>query len=131
MAQSSLFYYSPDVADSALRKTTFRLDFTTPAPTLILVPHSNAMLQASGDLGLHPTQAEIDAFLGTTNEFLEAQFAVTPLPTEWHGLIIDMQGQAKDVHGLEFQATNGASMDVRAIGHKVTSLTLLYHQEVT
>lgn len=43
------------------------------------------------------TQAQIDAFLGSSSEFTLAQFDATSMGTDAFGGIIDMKGQASDI----------------------------------
>ena len=65
MAQSSIMYYSADVADSAVRVITLCLDFES-AGVPKLDPRSNAAYIIPS--GVLPTQNQIDDFLGTTSE---------------------------------------------------------------
>lgn len=98
MAESSLFYYSSEVASASLRELALVWRVTGAAPALpAKVPANNASLIFP--TGAHPTQVEINAFLGTTDEFLDTQFDAAAIPPAWIGGIVNMDGQAAEVAG--------------------------------
>jgi hypothetical protein len=56
-----------------------------------------------------PTQAVIDAFLGTTNEILAAGYGTTALGTDAVGFLIDMGGQCASLINIEIRVFSGTS----------------------
>ena len=50
------------------------------------------------------TQAQIDALLGSTNEFLASVFTSTAMGTDALGLVLDCGGQIAAVHGIKIHA---------------------------
>lgn len=64
------------------------------------------------------SQAVIDSFLGTTNEFTAAQFDATSMGADAYGVIINMRGQAAAVGALEivcYSGTGGSTAVTRAV----------------
>jgi hypothetical protein len=54
-------------------------------------------------------QADIDALLGSTNEFLATAFGSTAMDTGAFGLILNCGGQVAAVHGVEILALAGTT----------------------
>lgn len=50
------------------------------------------------------TQAQIDALLGSTNEFLASVFTSTAMGTDALGLVLDCGGQIAAVHSVEIRS---------------------------
>lgn len=62
------------------------------------------------DNGTAPTQAEIDALLGSTNEFVQATvFGATALGINTIAAIIDCDGQIQNVSGIEIRSVLGTT----------------------
>jgi len=62
------------------------------------------------DNGTAPTQADIDALLGSTNEFVQATvFGSTALGTNAIALILDCDGQIAAVNGIEIRSVLGTT----------------------
>lgn len=119
MAESSLFYYSAEVASTGARVLTLPLVWAGAGQPQTNPPSNMMRFYPSGT---HPTQDEIDEFLGTSDEFLAAQFAATPIPTNWCGGVINMEGQAKQVLGIRTMAYNAGTINDLEPGIAVSSL---------
>jgi hypothetical protein len=62
------------------------------------------------DNGSAPSQADIDALLGSTNEFVQATvFGSTALGTDAIALILDCDGQVASVSGIEIKSVLGTT----------------------
>lgn len=86
------------------------LEFTweiTGAKTVTEVPRGIPVLYSFDAL----TQAQIDAYLGSTNEFLEAAFDATSMGTDAFGGVIAMAGQASDVLWIDSQCNLDPTAD--------------------
>jgi len=55
-------------------------------------------------------QSTIDDFLGTTNEFLIAGFAATPMGTGAFGAILDFQGQVQELIKVNVKLLSGTDL---------------------
>lgn len=55
------------------------------------------------------TQAAIDATLGTSSEFLSADFGTTAMGTDALAIVLDCEGQIAAVHGVEIVALAGTT----------------------
>lgn len=55
------------------------------------------------------TQAQIDALLGSTNEFLASVFTSTAMGTDALGLVLDCNGQIAAVHSVEISSLVGTT----------------------
>lgn len=127
MAESSLFYYGTEVAVGAVRQLTLTWTISG-ALTFVESPISHASILVYD--GSNPSQADIDAFLGTSGEFDATAFdsaAIGPgATTETNmGLIVNMAGQAKSVHGFEFVSSSSqADLAHYSVGTPVSSLTV-------
>lgn len=120
MGQPSIYYDSPSLQIADAYQVT--LAFTvaaavSPATGFVMVPYpaNNVSLSpgfykvATAPTAL--TQPIIDGFLGTTNEFLLASFSgATLLTTSSSGLIVNMNGQAKDVYAGEAMLTSAVGV---------------------
>lgn len=94
MAGSPLTYWS-DVLGKGTPRTLVLVHEITAAVTVASRPLDGTM--ASLPMFGATSQATIDAFLGTSSEFTAAQFDATALGADAMGLLINMEGQAKDV----------------------------------
>lgn len=104
----SLAYYSSVLGSADVYEMTFA--FVTSASRVSTPsPPSNAFLNTTPGL---TSQATIDDFLGTTNEFLLAQFDGVSMGTDTFGLIVDMKGQCKSVHGAHLMVAPIAGQTV-------------------
>lgn len=108
----SLAYYSSEVADASVYELTLCFEPKVASTTqagIVSLPATNACMIAWTDAAspgpytnfFHPTQAQIDAFLGTSSEFTEAKFNATVIDDySAVGIIVNMEGQCKDVVGV-------------------------------
>ena len=72
------------------------------------------------DNGSAPSQADIDALLGSTNEFVQATvFGSTALGTDALAMILDCEGQIASVSGIELRSVLGTTQAAQ-IGPKLT-----------
>lgn len=71
----------------------------TGAGTQTLLPLNNSAVLAFQTAAV-PTQAAIDAFLGSSSEFLAAQFNATSIGVDALGLLVNMSGQKSGVTSL-------------------------------
>ena len=55
-------------------------------------------------------QADIDDFLGTTNEFLLASFAATPMGTGAIGFLFNMEGQVQELIAVKVKVLSGTDL---------------------
>jgi hypothetical protein len=73
--------------------------------------------------GAIASQAVIDSFLGTTNEFLVAAFDATAMGADAFGGIINMDGQCKEVLYMSakcYSGTGGATLVERVVQDSAT-----------
>jgi hypothetical protein len=112
MSATSLFY-----ANEKHPKTQpHRMDFTfqiTAAKTVVSYPVGADVYPAFDAL----TQAVIDRYLGSTNEFLATLFDATSMGADAFGGLINMKGQAASVVRMEakcYSGTGNATLVARA-----------------
>lgn len=112
MSSTGLFYVNEKHPKTQPR----RLDFTfqiTAAKTVSVYPVGADCFSFFDAI----TQAQIDAYLGSTNEFLAALFDSTAMGADAFGGIIKMGGQAGSVVRMEakcFSGTGNATLVSRA-----------------
>ena len=120
----SLAYYSSEVADASMYELTMAFVPQTAAAGVAGIkqlPANNATLLAWTDgvvtYSNHPSQSEIDGFLNTTNEFTANKFDGTVITTTSDvGIIVNMLGQAKAVHGVTAMHLSDADIQDYQIG---------------
>ena len=119
MASTSLYYYGQELAQAIPYDLTLAYSISA-SRTVSPSPQSHASLITFGAL----TQAQIDNYLGTTSEFLAAQFDGASMGAESFGVLVNMLGQGKSVHGFESHAALLAGTTVvQSLGSSVTTLT--------
>jgi hypothetical protein len=111
MGQPSIYYENAPVqiADAYSLNLVFNVTAAvSPATGFVMTPYpANAATLGAGfyNGATAPTaltQAQIDNFLGTTSEFLLANFSGLVLTTSSTAMIINMGGQCKDVYGAQY-----------------------------
>lgn len=118
---TSLTYWSDKLGKTLPR--TLRLEFSiTGAAASSLVTSGAPVLSTYGALA---SQAVIDGYLGTTNEFLLTAFDATSLGADAFGGIINMEGQVSKVTSMTaicYSGTGGATRVERTVAAS-TALT--------
>lgn len=109
MSQTSLVYVNEKHLKTQPRPLVFRLQITA-AKTVSLVPVGADCLVAFDAL----SQAAIDAYLGTSSEFLAAALDATALGTDDFALLVKMSGQCAKVLGADVEYWNAAGDTVVA-----------------
>lgn len=100
-----IFYTNEKHAKSQIRTLEFVFQITA-AKTVVPYPRGVDCLTTFDAL----TQAQIDAYLGTTNEFLVGLFDATSMGTDAFGGIINMAGQAGLVVSADVISKTGAGL---------------------
>lgn len=106
----SLFYWNDQMGKSIPRRLILSYKITAAKTVSPIVSNSIAL---TGFDSTTYTQAIIDAFLGTTNEFLTIAFDSTAMGTDAFAAVINMNGQAKQLVAAKiktFSGTNGATV---------------------
>jgi len=116
MSQTSLVYSNEKHLKTQPRPLEFRLQITA-AKTVSLVPVGADCLVAFDAL----SQAAIDAYLGTSDEFLEAALDATALGTNELALLVKMSGQAAKIVGAKAEYWNAAGDTVVAVSSAAVS----------
>lgn len=101
MASTSLFYYSPELGQTIPYELTLCYSISA-AETVSPTPMNHATLTTFGAIA---SQSVIDDFLGTTDEFNYLAFNAQAMGTDSMGIIVNMFGQAKSVHGFNFTSS--------------------------
>ena len=109
MSQTSLVYANEKHLKTQPRPLVFRLQITA-AKTVSLVPVGADCLVAFDAL----SQSAIDAYLGTSSEFLAAALDATALGTDDFALLVKMSGQCAKVLGADVEYWNAAGDTVVA-----------------
>lgn len=94
-----------------------------------VVPHVQGLQSAVlSTFDAIASQSVIDTFLGTTNEFLVAQFDATSMGTDAFGCIVNMKGQGAQAAYMNIRVYSGANLatevTVAASGGSLASSTL-------
>ena len=100
-----LFYLNEKHAKTQARFLTYTFQITA-AKTVVAYPRGAEILPTFDAL----TQAQIDAYLGSTNEFLATQFDATAMGTDAFGGIINMYGQAGLVATCDVVSKTGTGL---------------------
>lgn len=110
---TGLFYWNEKFGKTEPRKTTIVYKITGAKTAVQLPVGGPADLTFDG----YTTQAQIDNFLGTTNEFLVADLDSTAVGADSIAVLINMEGQAAYVAALEakcYSSTGGSTLVTRA-----------------
>jgi hypothetical protein len=117
--QVSLMYWSDKLQKAEVRETTLIYKIT--AAKTVVDQISAPVLTTFDALS---TQAQIDSFLGTTNEFLLAAFDATAMGTDAFAGIVNMDKQCKELVAWEIQSVLGTGVpDATLRLDAVSSLT--------
>lgn len=111
MSQTSLFHYQDQYEKGLCRKDSFIWTITGAAASN-LVPQQSAVLSTYGAL----TQAQIDAFLGSTNEFNYLDFDATAMGADMFAAIFNYDGQVQSVSSVVatcYSSTGGSTQVIR------------------
>jgi hypothetical protein len=114
MADTSLFYWQEKFGKTQVRELCLQWKITG-AKTVSPLPMGQPVLTAFDAIA---TQAIIDDFLGTTNEFLVAAFDATAMGADTFACIVNMAGQASYVSHVKvncFSGTGGSTLVTRAV----------------
>ena len=103
-SSNSLTYFSDKLERGEATKTNL-LYRITGAKTVTDLSANAAITMF--DTGI--TQAQIDAFLGTTNEILAVGFGSTAMGTAAFGALVDMGGQCAQLINVEVRVFDGTS----------------------
>lgn len=103
MADTSLFYYNPALAKTNARCLSLQFQITG-AKAVTSLPMGPPILNTFDAIA---SQAVIDDFLSTVNEFLVAQYDATSMGTDAQGVIINMDGQVSAVTGMDCRCYHG------------------------
>jgi len=112
-AQVSLMHWSDKLQKAESRVLTLVFNITGAAASTEV--QRSPVLHAYGAIA---SQAVIDDFLGTTNEFLVAAFDATAMGADAFGGVINMAGQAKEVLYMNakcYSGTGGATLVERMV----------------
>lgn len=90
MSQASLMYWQDQFGKALPRRDTLVYSISA-AKTSALISAQSGVLSAYDAL----TQAQIDAFLGSTNEILATSYDATAMGTDAFGVIWDFNGQCQ------------------------------------
>ena len=130
---SSLAYYAPEVEKADVYTLSLVLAKTGVTPSFSPAqPLGNAMTAFWSPLS---NQAEIDDFLGTTDEFLFTQFGATSMATDGVGILIKTGGQCADVHAFTMMALNqkgapGVGEPLKGLGAKVSAISDVANNQI-
>ena len=106
MTASPLFYYQDKLGKTQPRVIQLQWQITA-AKTISTIPMGTPVLTAFDAIS---TQATINTFLGTTDEFTVAQFDSTSMGADAFGCIINMSGQAAAICGFEISCYSAAGL---------------------
>lgn len=124
MAVSSLFYYNSQLGKVVPNQVRLHFKITGAKACEPIVPNS-AILTSYDAIA---SQAVINSFLGTTNEFLVSAFDATAMGTNAFAVIVNMNGQGKQllsVTATVFSGSNGATVaECADVAEGLTASTL-------
>ena len=120
MSQTSLVFSNEKLAKTQPRKLNFLYQITG-AKTNSAIPAGSGSLTAYDAV----TQATIDAYYGSTNEFLAAAFDATAMGANEFAVLLDMKGQCGKILGakLELWTVSGATLSLSLSAWAVSALT--------
>lgn len=105
MAVSSLFYYNDQLGKVVPNELILQYKITGAKTSAPIVANS-ATLTAYDAIA---SQSVIDNFLGTSSEFLVAAFDATAMGTNAFAVIVDMNGQAKNLLSVRARVMSGSN----------------------
>lgn len=105
MAVSSLFYYNDQLGKVVPNELVLQFKITGAKASSPIVANT-AVLTSYDALA---SQAVINNFLGTTNEFLLAAFDATAMGTDAFAVIVNMNGQAKKLLSVSARVMSGSN----------------------
>lgn len=111
MSQTSLFHYQDQFQKGLCRVDKFVLNITG-AATSVLVPAQSGVLVTYGAL----TQAQINAFLDSTDEISYLKYDATSMGADTIGLIFNYDGQVQSVSSVTarcYSSTGGSTLVTR------------------
>lgn len=120
MSSLSLHYKQPKLYRGTPRELSFQW-LITGAKTITPLIQGRPVLDAFDAL----TQAQIDAFLGSTNEYLADKFDATAMGTDVFAAIVDMQGQADQLVYARCRTITGTTVLERMIGEEALTASTL------
>ncbi len=120
MSETSLFYYNDQLGKVAPRITRLFYDITGAKASTATIPNT-AVLTAYDAIA---SQAVIDTFLGTTNEFLVAAFDSTSMGTDAFAAIVNFNGQVKKLLGVTVVTRTGTAGATSTSNSLAASATL-------
>lgn len=115
MSLTSLVYYNQQWSKTDPNVTIAAFQITA-ATTVASLPIGPPVLPTFTAL----TQPQIDAFLGTSSEFLAAQFDATSMGTDAFAVLINMQGQAASAIFAEIALYPTAAVEAVAVSPALT-----------
>lgn len=107
---TGLFYWNEKLGKTVPRQLVLLYEITA-AKTVSLVPVGSPNLATFDALA---SQAVIDTFLGTTNEFTLAQFDTTSMGADAFGALINMAGQCQSVLNCNISFVTGTGNSTTA-----------------
>ena len=114
-----IFYTNEKHAKSQIRTLEYVFQITA-AKTIVPFPRGAEVLSTFDAL----TQAQIDAYLGTTNEFLVGLFDATSMGTDAFGGLINMAGQASTVVACDIISKTGTGLATQVISSSFGGSTM-------
>lgn len=105
MTATSLMYWQEKLGKTQPRSATFLWEITAAKTISPLVPG----IPVLSTFDALASQAVIDDFLGTTNEFLLAAFDATAMGTDAFAVIVNMAGQVDKVLSAKFATYSGTA----------------------
>lgn len=126
-AATSLMYYNDKLGKTQPRILRFFWNITAGKTISLVTGQVGSPILPTFDA--YASQAVIDNFLGTTNEFLLAAFDATSMGTDAFGALINMGGQAAAVSYMSLTARTGtyggtATSASATVGTALTASTL-------
>ena len=120
MSQTSLVYTNEKMLKTQPRPLKFIYNITA-AKTNSPIPVGSGSFTAYDAL----SQATIDAYLGTSSEFLAAAFDATAMGANEFAVLMDMKGQCGKILGakIEYWDATGATLNIQLKSWAVTTLT--------
>ena len=129
MSQASLMFWQDQYNKGLVRQSKFIWNITGAAAS-ILVPAQSGVLSTYSAL----TQAQIDAFLGSTNEINYLAFDSTSMGADAFGAIFDFEGQVQSlsqVIGTCYSASNTIVTRTEPIVATLTNTSLVTEAALT
>ncbi len=119
MADTSLIYYNDQFGKVIPRRLQLEYNITGAKAASAIVPNSGTMVFFDA----LSTQAQIDNFLGSTNEFLLVAFDSTAMGADAFGGLVNMCGQAKKVTQMQAYCYSASNTIVTRQTQAASALT--------